>query len=784
MATFTSNGTPITQPSPQYDLPIICNNGVLKVNRNLYSTEYHDKTLSQSDGVTVSTTSGINVSAMVNCTNIKSFMVTSADPEGSYRLFKYRPDGTFINATTVTIVGQVLVLPSDCGYFRIQYVYLGTGTENILIYDSAHNLGIYTDGTQEVVTDSLGNTASAERLLAVGTYKDTQEVIAGSVTRNIGIYVLDGTETWSKSSTYAGSFYSSGITPPDGTKVVNNPNVYCTHGFKVGSLGEYASASIGAIYWYSSTTINYKYDDGTATVAQFKQWLSDQYAQGTPVIVVYPTSSTTSEAVAGQFLSKSPVTQTAGSISNLPIAITESQKTVPTPTQPLPINCNNGVVKVSPNLFDISTATPSMGINATKGYMSPQSAVVSASDYIPVSGGKNYTLNTQSWTTQSSGIAWYNTNKEYISGQAYTGLATQTFTAPANAYYARITVRTNHNPFQFEQGSSATPYTPYYAAGYYTDGTTETVEIAWNLFDKTTVTSGYRLTNVVGKEYGTITTATGASNDFVSASDYFVSALIPVEVGKTYIKNSPTEDAYHRYKTYNANQIAVRMGDANSITIQSGEAYIAFCGYLTELDDTTLYGSTSAQTATAENLFKVGTYQDVQSVIDGGVTRNVGVKVLDGTENWAASATTGKFFIPTAVSDWNAIARNATGYCTHAVFNSSSASDNGKVNFDLNSFCFYYSTSSTTLTAFKQYLVDQYNAGTPVIIVYPLATPTTETVTAQPMNIQAGTNIVQITQGSIDGLELEVKYKAGVSVTITEIENAQLDDNVEVTING
>jgi hypothetical protein len=50
------------------------------------------------------------------------------------------------------------------------------------------------------------------------------------------------------------------------------------------------------------------------------------------------------------------------------------------------------------------------------------------------------------------------------------------------------------------------------------------------------------------------------------------------------------------------------------------------------------------------------------------------------------------------------------------------------------------------------------------------------------MNIQAGSNIVEITQGSIDGLELEVKYKAGVSVTITEVQNANLDNSVTVTI--
>ena len=45
-------------------------------------------------------------------------------------------------------------------------------------------------------------------------------------------------------------------------------------------------------------------------------------------------------------------------------------------------------------------------------------------------------------------------------------------------------------------------------------------------------------------------------------------------------------------------------------------------------------------------------------------------------------------------------------------------------------------------------------------------------------------NVVEITEASMDNLELEVSYKAGVAVTITEIENAQLDNSVEVTING
>jgi hypothetical protein len=44
----------------------------------------------------------------------------------------------------------------------------------------------------------------------------------------------------------------------------------------------------------------------------------------------------------------------------------------------------------------------------------------------------------------------------------------------------------------------------------------------------------------------------------------------------------------------------------------------------------------------------------------------------------------------------------------------------------------YVKTSDyANVQAFKTWLTQQYNAGTPVIIIYPLATETTETVTGQ-----------------------------------------------------
>ena len=65
---------------------------------------------------------------------------------------------------------------------------------------------------------------------------------------------------------------------------------------------------------------------------------------------------------------------------------------------------------------------------------------------------------------------------------------------------------------------------------------------------------------------------------------------------------------------------------------------------------------------------------------------------------------------------------------------------------------------ATNSTAWKQWLSDQYLAGTPVIIVYPLAEDETETVTGQTLQVKQGSNTIEITQASISGLTLEAKY--------------------------
>lgn len=173
---------------------------------------------------------------------------------------------------------------------------------------------------------------------------------------------------------------------------------------------------------------------------------------------------------------------------------------------------------------------------------------------------------------------------------------------------------------------------------------------------------------------------------------------------------------------------------------------------------------TIGNTATAEMLLKVGDYQDVQSIIDGVVTRNVGVMVLDGTEEFNSSTLTNCWTLARSVGLGNFTDRIVC--CTH--FNHSTtllpASDRQGYAFIGNSSGFYTigfgaTTRFPTQEQFKQWLADQYAAGTPVIVIYPLAEPTTESVAGQTLQVTDGDNVLEITQASLSGLQLEAEYE-------------------------
>lgn len=185
-------------------------------------------------------------------------------------------------------------------------------------------------------------------------------------------------------------------------------------------------------------------------------------------------------------------------------------------------------------------------------------------------------------------------------------------------------------------------------------------------------------------------------------------------------------------------------------------------------------------TATVATLLGIGDYRDTQNINTGAITRNVGIKVLDGTEDWTYNNSS---FLMNLV---DRLPQKHFMFCTH--FNYNDGSSTAIPNLCIggagatNTIFIKYQTYNTA-KQFKQFLADQYAAGTPVIIIYPLATPTTESVAGQTLQVQAGDNTLEITQASLNGLELEAQYQAAVSLTIQEVQDANLDPNVEVTIN-
>lgn len=159
-------------------------------------------------------------------------------------------------------------------------------------------------------------------------------------------------------------------------------------------------------------------------------------------------------------------------------------------------------------------------------------------------------------------------------------------------------------------------------------------------------------------------------------------------------------------------------------------------------------------TATAEMLLKVWDYTDEQEVLSWNITRKVGIMVLDWTENWQLATSTNLVQFYTS-STQGVIDNNVSLYSTITTYGCTVSNrtqyDFGCYSWNSGNLCFQMKGSATLTTL---------SAWTPVIVLYPLKTPTTETVAGQTMNIQAWSNTIEITQASIDSLWLYAKYKA------------------------
>ena len=177
--------------------------------------------------------------------------------------------------------------------------------------------------------------------------------------------------------------------------------------------------------------------------------------------------------------------------------------------------------------------------------------------------------------------------------------------------------------------------------------------------------------------------------------------------------------------------------------------------------DGTLYCTATPQTASVSNLYAVGDYKDTQEIIGGVVTHRVGIKVLDGTESgWALSDSgTTHRFRSVKPSDCHTPASRAASVCTHFKYVSTGSAVGGMF-IGASQYWYFIPTDQTidTVDEWTAWLKAQYDNGTPVIVLYPLATETTESVTAQSLRTEKGGNTISVTS-EVDPVNLTVEYK-------------------------
>ena len=274
----------------------------------------------------------------------------------------------------------------------------------------------------------------------------------------------------------------------------------------------------------------------------------------------------------------------------------------------------------------------------------------------------------------------------------------------------------------------------------------------------------------------TYTLTMSSSVYYVSISEYSTaddSGFVIRKVGSTGSNTTLTITTgsttnYIRFGT-NLNRVAVTLDAVLAIdwmlNVGNTMTYQPYVegGIYTDGTTETVEVDTTGDTATAEMLLGIGDTKDTQEILTGAVTRNIGVLVLDGTENWQLANGSGyrQFYI----TDTQGVIAGSVSLVSNIAPYGCTASTRTDYQYGCYSggsgnLCFQMIGSSTltSVQAWTNYLVSQYNAGTPVIVVYPRASATTETVTAQSLTIQEGTNVVEISQAAISNLPISANY--------------------------
>lgn len=434
--------------------------------------------------------------------------------------------------------------------------------------------------------------------------------------------------------------------------------------------------------------------------------------------------------------------KTAGSLINYRIYGNTSQASDPTPTAPVEVQSVGIKTK---NLFDKNNIVENYYYNPSGEYVAISSTYIS--DFIPVSA-VSYTLSSNGASNRR--INFFDSSKQWIS-QSLTTAETYSFTPTDTACYVRISFNTNVNKevIQLEKGTTATAYEPYgykipvtitqdnafdcmTAEQIYTNGIL-ILERGENSLKVTTITSASNHTSLkIGNTADLIGKTINISTSTAQTSGWFFQ-LVSRKADGTWVNG------------YTTQQLTVVDDGSDMICLLVG--YVSQIGSIT-YEDVKVSISESNNIYLDKPLNKLNNNADYIDFLEQKVVRTVGVKALDGTEQWvASSAYVGSAYVSQLLSD--AISQKG-GFCTHfidAKYLSSYAKNKFLIEGKGTTNLWLSDTKDVAVENIKTFLTEQKSNGTPVTIYYPLMTSVIENITIPTLPVYEGTTIY-----TVDGL--------------------------------
>lgn len=419
-------------------------------------------------------------------------------------------------------------------------------------------------------------------------------------------------------------------------------------------------------------------------------------------------------------------------------------------------------------------------INFSTGAKQNSSVNIRSKNYISVVGGETYYGKAGTLSSSSCVVFFYAEDKTYISN-SYCG--NTSFTAPADAKYALFycgsTYGTTYkNDISINYPSTDTSYHPYEnicpISGW---NAVNVVRTGRNLLE-TTLTSQTRngITYTVNSD-GTIQVqGTASALSIVNIGSYVVR-----EDATYYASGCPSggsASTYRMYCSWGSNEIGngsqreltagttvtLQIAIASGITINATYKPM-FC----KLSDGTAYEPYNGTTYPISLGQTV--YGGVLDVTSGVLTVTHGIKVWDGTENFGlvSDGTTNRRF--TVVLSGT----TANGICSHGVMVNTNSGSWGQFRlYTTGNFAVLDNGSNfADATALKAYLAEQYANGTPLTVVYELATPITITLTPTEVTTLLGDNNIWADSGDV-AVIYRADTKAYIDGTIVDVPLAMI----------